>query len=130
MREHRLTIAKGEMLERWRKKKGRSAAQVAVRKESELTKKTLSVELPEDFHELFVKTVTEADGPWRGGRPYETFASAIESAAYAALMFFLQGLNGGSELPEFREYAAIKYPHLDEDLVTMMADLIERETGK
>ena len=34
------------------------------------------------------------------------------------------------ELPEFREYASVKYPQLDEDMVTMMADLIEREKGK
>ncbi len=35
------------------------------------------------------------------------------------------------EWPEFREYARIKYPHeLDEDLVTMIEDLIERRRGK
>ena len=32
-----------------------------------------------------------------------------------------------SEWPEFREYARIKYPkELDEDLITMVEDLIER----
>lgn len=33
---------------------------------------------------------------------------------------------GAAGRPEFREYAREKYPHLDEDLVTMIADLIER----
>jgi len=92
--------------------------------------KYLTVELPEDLHENFVKTVTEVGGPWRGRRQQETFTSALESAVYAALMLFLQGLTGDSELPEFREYAGVKYPELDEDLVTMVEDLIARETKK
>ncbi|MBA7673847.1 hypothetical protein ES703_82053 [subsurface metagenome] len=32
-----------------------------------------------------------------------------------------------SDLPEFREYASRKYPELDEDLITMIEDLIERQ---
>jgi len=36
-----------------------------------------------------------------------------------------------AEWPEFREYAQKKYPdELDEDLVTMIEDLIERRRGK
>jgi transcriptional regulator with XRE-family HTH domain len=36
-----------------------------------------------------------------------------------------------SEWPEFREYARYKYPReLDEDLITMIEDLIERKRGK
>ena len=36
-----------------------------------------------------------------------------------------------AEWPEFREYARRKYPgELDEDLVTMIEDLIERRRGK
>ncbi len=36
-----------------------------------------------------------------------------------------------SEWPEFREYASEKYPaELDEDLITMIEDLIERRRGK
>ena len=32
-------------------------------------------------------------------------------------------------LPEFRDYARLKYPdELDEDLITMIEDLIERQT--
>jgi len=35
------------------------------------------------------------------------------------------------EWPEFREYAQRKYPgELDEDLITMIEDLIERRRGK
>ncbi|GAI54917.1 unnamed protein product, partial [marine sediment metagenome] len=36
-------------------------------------------------------------------------------------------VEGKTELPEFREYAERKYPELDEDLITMIEDLIERE---
>jgi len=36
-----------------------------------------------------------------------------------------------AEWPEFREYAREKYPHeLDEDLITMIEDLIERRRAK
>jgi len=36
-----------------------------------------------------------------------------------------------AEWPEFREYAHRKYPdELDEDLITMIEDLIERRRGK
>ena len=35
------------------------------------------------------------------------------------------------EWPEFREYAQLKYPEeLDEDLITMIEDLIERRRGR
>ena len=38
---------------------------------------------------------------------------------------------GHAEWPEFREYARQKYPaELDEDLITMIEDLIERRRGK
>ncbi len=38
---------------------------------------------------------------------------------------------GHSEWPEFREYALRKYPaELDEDLITMIEDLIERRRGR
>jgi transcriptional regulator with XRE-family HTH domain len=37
----------------------------------------------------------------------------------------------GTEWPEFREYASKKYPNeLDEDLITMIEDLIERRRTK
>ncbi len=95
-----------------------------------MSKKTLTVELPEDIYERFIETVTAEGGPWRGRRQQETFTGAVESAVYAALILFLQGLTDDSGLPEFREYARVKYPELDEDVVTMIADLIEREKGK
>jgi len=38
---------------------------------------------------------------------------------------------GPPEWPEFREYARKKYPNeLDEDMITMIEDLIERRRGK
>ncbi len=38
---------------------------------------------------------------------------------------------GPTEWPEFREYARRKYPNeLDEDLITMIEDLIERRRGR
>ncbi len=38
---------------------------------------------------------------------------------------------GPPDWPEFREYARQKYPaELDEDLITMIEDLIERRRGK
>ena len=38
---------------------------------------------------------------------------------------------GAQEWPEFREYARQKYPNeLDEDLITMIEDLIERRRQK
>ena len=88
--------------------------------------KTLSVELPEDLYTRFIETVTEKGGRWRSKRKKETSTKALESAVYAALMLFLHGLDGGHELPEFREYAREKYPELGEDLITMIEDLIER----
>lgn len=94
-----------------------------------MSKKTLTVELPEDIYERFIEAVTAEGGPWRGRRQQETFTGAVESAVYAALILFLQGLDGASDLPKFRDYAREKYPQLDEDMVTMIADLIERGEG-
>lgn len=37
---------------------------------------------------------------------------------------------GSKDLPVFREYIRMKYPRLHENLITLMADLITRETGK
>lgn len=92
--------------------------------------KTLTVELPEDLYIKFIETVTTKGGRWRSKRKKETSTKALESAVYAALMLFLKSLDGNHDLPEFREYARLKYPELSEDMITMMADLIERETKK
>ena len=89
--------------------------------------KTLTVELPEDVYSKFIETVTREGGPWQSRRKQETFTGAVESAVYAAFILFLQGLDGDSELPEFRDYAHEKYPFLGEDLITMIEDLIKRQ---
>lgn len=95
-----------------------------------MAKKTLSVDLPEELSDNFIKTVTEVGGRWRSQRPEETFTSAVESAVIAALKLFLQGLDEKHELPDFREYARLKYPELNEDVITMIDDLIKREIEK
>ena len=56
--------------------------------------KTLTVELPEDVYSKFVETVTAKGGRWRSKRKKETFTGAVESAVTAALMLFLQNLDG------------------------------------
>jgi len=48
-------------------------------------------------------------------------------------LFYVEGqpVKSSSNLPEFREYARQKYPNeLDEDLITMIEDLIERQRAK
>ena len=89
--------------------------------------KTLAVELPEDLYIKFIETVTEKGGRWRSKRKKETFTKALESAVYAALMLFLQGLDGEQELPEFREYARKKYPEMGENLIATIESLIEKQ---
>lgn len=42
-------------------------------------------------------------------------------------MLSLQNLDGETELPEFRDYILGKYPELNEDLVNMIENLIQRE---
>ena len=90
-----------------------------------MAKNTLIVNIPDDLYQKFIATVTAEGGLWRRA---ESSSSAIESAVFAALMLFLQGLGLSGDLPEFRDYVKEKYPYLDEDLVTMIADLIDRET--
>ena len=89
--------------------------------------KTLAVKLPEDLYRQLVETVTDKKGPWRSRRKQETFTEALESAVTAALMLFLQNLDGDTDLPDLRDYILEKYPELDEDLITMMEDLIKRQ---
>ena len=90
-----------------------------------LKAKTLTVELPEDLYSKFVEAVTKRGGPWR--RSDETYTEAVESAVMVAMMLFLQDIDGKAELPELRDYILEKYPEMDEDLVTMIEDLIERK---
>jgi hypothetical protein len=86
--------------------------------------KTLTVELSDELYTRFIESVTEKEGHWR---EEESADEAVESAVTAALMLFLQNLDGKTELPEFRDYIQEKYPELDEDLITMFEDLIERQ---
>ena len=86
--------------------------------------KTLSVDLSESLYSRFIEIVTQEGGHWRGK---ETFTEAVESAVTAALMLFIQNLDGQAELPDFRDYIQEKYPELDEDRITMIEDLIERK---
>ncbi len=89
-----------------------------------MARKTLFVKLSEELYSRFIETVTEKRGQWRGKT---TFTEAVESAVTAALMFFIQNIDGQVELPDFRDYIQEKYPELDKDLVTMIEDLIERK---
>ena len=58
------------------------------------------------------------------GMPLENVLSAVGHLPTVAEI-------GHSEWPEFREYAQHKYPtELDEDLITMIEDLIERRRGR
>jgi len=43
-----------------------------------------------------------------------------------ALFYVAPEVKSSNKLPEFRQYARQKYPELDEDLITMIEDLIER----
>ncbi len=46
------------------------------------------------------------------------------------LVKFWKSKKSSNKWPEFREYARQKYPELDEDLITMIEDLIERRRAK
>lgn len=46
-----------------------------------------------------------------------------------SILKFVGKATRAAELPDFREYARQKYPHLDEDLVTMIEDLITRKAN-
>lgn len=87
--------------------------------------KTLTVDLSEGLCDKFIETVTEEGGLWRSKRKEETSADAIEPAVMVALMLFLQNLDRDSELLDFSDYIQEKYPELDEDLVTIIEDLIK-----
>ena len=69
--------------------------------------KTLTVELPEELYQEFVGIMGEKGGRWRGK---ESKAEAIESAVAAALMLFLQGLDGKEKLIELRDYILKSFP--------------------
>lgn len=74
----------------------------------------LNIELPEDLYHEFITIVTEKKGSWRG---QESFTEAINSAATAAFLLFLQDLETDTNLPKLRDYAREKYPEMDEELI-------------
>jgi hypothetical protein len=89
-----------------------------------MERKFLAVALPEDLYHKFIETFTDKD---QLRRDRETFTEALESAVAAALRKFLESIEEKIDFPEFREYIHQKYPELDEDLITMIEDLISKE---
>jgi transcriptional regulator with XRE-family HTH domain len=78
---------------------------------------------------------------WLSGREKPSFSSCVKLANYTRVplqrVLHIVGYlvpveeKAASELPDFREYARRKYPReLDDDLVTIIEDLIERRKGK
>ncbi len=78
---------------------------------------------------------------WLSGKDRPSFASCVKLATYAGVplerISYLIGHmipvgdNKTAELPDFREYAKRKYPReLDEDLITLIEDLIERRSRR
>ena len=78
---------------------------------------------------------------WLSGKDVPSTRSCIRLAEYGnvSLERVLSAIGhmpqlattGPAEWPEFREYAQQKYPaELDEDLITMIEDLIERRRGR
>ncbi len=78
---------------------------------------------------------------WLSGKDIPSTASCRKLAEYAgvpvqqmlAIVGYVPKLEelSSSEWPEFRQYAQMKYPaELDEDLVTMIEDLIERRRSR
>jgi hypothetical protein len=91
---------------------------------AQMTTEILNVDLPEELYIEFIETVTDKKGRWR---EQESIIEAVNSAATAALVLFLRGLDGEHRLPEFGDYAREKYPEMDEGLISRIEDLIERE---
>ena len=78
---------------------------------------------------------------WLSGEDVPNTRSCLKLAEYSGIplekVLFITGHlpriahTGPTEWPEFREYAERKYPNeLDEDVVTMIEDLIERRRNK
>jgi transcriptional regulator with XRE-family HTH domain len=78
---------------------------------------------------------------WLSGKEKPSFSSCVKLANYTRVplqrILHIVGYlvpveeRAASELPDFREYARRKYPReLDDDLVTIIEDLIERRKGK
>jgi transcriptional regulator with XRE-family HTH domain len=78
---------------------------------------------------------------WLSGKETPSFSSCVKLANYTGvplqrvlhIVGHLTPLEdkAASELPDFREYVKRKYPReLDDDLVTLIEDLIERRRGR
>lgn len=78
---------------------------------------------------------------WLSGKQKPSFESCVKLATYAevglervlSIVGRMPPLTAGSptEWPDFREYAKKKYPReLDDDLITLIEDLIERRRGR
>jgi transcriptional regulator with XRE-family HTH domain len=78
---------------------------------------------------------------WLSGYDIPNTASCCKLAEYSGVpvesVLFIVGHiskvaeNKSADWPEFREYARVKYPNeLDEDMITMIEDLIERRREK
>jgi len=59
------------------------------------------------------------------------YSGVSPESVFALLDYLPEITRPSSEWPEFREYASLKYPNeLDEDMITMIEDLIERRRTK
>jgi len=78
---------------------------------------------------------------WLSGKEKPSFTSCVKLANYTRVplqrVLHIVGYlvpveeEAASKLPDFREYVKRKYPQeLDDDLVTIIEDLIERRKGK
>jgi len=78
---------------------------------------------------------------WLAGKDKPSFTSCVKLANYTGVplqrVLHIVGHlipveeTAASELPDFREYVKRKYPQeLDDDLVTLIEDLIERRRGR
>jgi transcriptional regulator with XRE-family HTH domain len=78
---------------------------------------------------------------WLSGKEKPSFISCVKLANYTGVplqrVLHIVGHlvpaeeKAASELPDFREYVKSKYPReLDDDLVTIIEDLIERRRGR
>jgi transcriptional regulator with XRE-family HTH domain len=78
---------------------------------------------------------------WLSGKDKPSFTSCVKLANYTGvplqrvlhIVGYLTPVEAApaSELPDFRDYVNRKYPHeLDDDLVTIIEDLIERRRGE
>jgi transcriptional regulator with XRE-family HTH domain len=78
---------------------------------------------------------------WLSGKDRPSFASCVKLANHAGvplqrvlqIVGYLTPLEEttASELPDFRDYVKRKYPQeLDDDLVTLVEELIERRSGR